>query len=162
MTAMIEQESFSQHQSFRRTIRERIFLGCVVAILIGTTILVITPSNELTFGVLSVGDESLGTVGHSISDQSSSGQTEFLLLNTTDFTLDAGWITRATPNDVGYVKSYQDTGGFHVEGSYVSFTLHCYLNIIVDHYDALEVSSHVVSESGNFTFGISSYFGLWW
>ncbi|MFX1368977.1 MAG: hypothetical protein ACFFAY_10290, partial [Promethearchaeota archaeon] len=28
--------------------------------------------------------------------------------------------------------------------------------------DTLEVSSHVMSESGNFTFGISSYFGLWW
>ncbi|NHI84127.1 MAG: hypothetical protein EAX81_07475, partial [Candidatus Thorarchaeota archaeon] len=159
---MSEPETLLEYQSFRRKLRERVLLGSIVAILIGATILAIAPENVFTFGRLSTGDQSLGTVGHSITDQSSPGQTEFVLLNTTEFTWESGWITETEWYEADYIGFYQDSRGFHVEGSRVRFLLYYYLNIIVDHYDTLKLSTLVSSESGNFTIGISSYFGLWW
>ncbi len=136
-------------------------VGVLIALFIGSAIILITPQN-FVFGSVSEGDEVSRTTGHSLHDLGLAGDDIFTLLDTSNLTSRAGWLTKVTlDNDYG-VNAMQEINGLNIDGAGAWINLYYYLNINVEDYDTLNFTLSVESVQDEFILEMNAYFRLLW
>ncbi|MGY5876820.1 MAG: hypothetical protein RTU30_13810, partial [Candidatus Thorarchaeota archaeon] len=160
---MKESEINTHRKQFRNLIIQRIIVGIIIAVIIGSAIIAITPGFRYEAIRLEQGSEISGTSGASVLSENGTGSYEVDLLRTNDFSYETGWsffeYSSIVEAELMYINT---TNGMQVTGYNSDFRMYRFLNIMIDDYDEVTFSFRIRSLNGPLSCGMKLEFAEGW
>ncbi len=151
--------TMNHRKQFRNLIIQRTIVGIIIAVVLGSAIIAITPGFRYEAITIEPDDEISGTSGVSVLSEDGTGSYEVDLLRTNDFSHETGWsLFQYAPTPESELLYINTTNGIQVTGYNAELRMYRFLNILIEDYEEVIFSFRFQSLNGPLSCGMQLEF----